>query len=153
MWSTLFVWATRFLAALVVMILVGSVAQSLFVQQAWSEAAAQAYGAPVELPMDHRLGWIAHDLVGLQPLYGILTAIALLVAFIAAGLVSRFTGMREIVFAVAGAAAIYVLFWALKDNLGTVGIFGARGTWGLVAQMFAGLLAGLSFAVLTRARR
>ena len=147
------IWGLRFVAALLVMVLLGSILQSLFVQQAWSVAAGQAAGTgPVDIPMDHRLGWIAHDLVGLQPLYGVLTAIALLVAFIAAELVSRLIGLRVVVFAVAGAVAIYILFMALKMNLGTVGVFGARGTMGIAAQMAAGLIAGASFAVLTRRR-
>ena len=47
--------------------------------------------------------------------YGVLAGVALLIAFLAAGLVSRFTGMREIVFAVAGAVAIF------KDQQGTLG--------------------------------
>jgi len=141
-----------FVAALVVMVLLGSIAHSLFIQEAWSSSVAAAEGAPGEIPMDHRLAWIAHDLVGLEPLYGVLTAVALLGAFLAAGLVARFTGLRWIVFAVAGAVAIYVLFWALKTNLGTVGVFGARGEMGLAAQIFAGALAGLSFALLTRPR-
>lgn len=141
-----------FVAALVVMVLLGSIAHSLFVQDAWSSAVAAAEGAPGELSMDHRLQWIAHDLVGLEPLYGALTAVALLGAFLAAGLFARFTGLRPIVFTVAGAVAIFVLFWALKANLGTVGVFGARGSFGLAAQMLAGAIAGLSFALLTRPR-
>jgi hypothetical protein len=141
-----------FVAALVVMALLGSIAHSLFVQDAWSSSVAAAEGAPGELSMDHRLAWIAHDLVGLQPLYGILTGIALLIAFLAAGLFARFTGLRPIVFTVAGAVAIFVLFWAVKANLGTVGVFGARGTYGLAAQIVAGAIAGLSFALLTRPR-
>lgn len=141
-----------FVAALVVMVLLGSIAHSLFIQDAWSNAVAAAEGAPGAIPMDHRLAWIAHDLVGLEPLYGMLTAVALLVAFLVAGLLARFTGLRPIVFTVAGAVAIYVLFWALRENLGTVGVFGARGTWGLAVQVLAGATAGLSFALLTRAR-
>lgn len=140
-----------FAAALAVMVVLGSIAHSLFVQEAWSMAAGQFQGSgPAALPIGDRVSWIAHDLIGLQPLYGVLTAGALFVAFIAAGLLARFTGLRTIVFAVAGAAAIFVLFTALKMNLGTVGVFGARGMMGLGAQMAAGLLAGVLFAMLTR---
>jgi hypothetical protein len=114
-------------------------------------AAGQAVGAgPVALPMAERINWIGHDLIGLQPLYGVLCAAALFVAFLAASLLSRFTGLRLIVFPVAGAVAIFVMFAMLKMNLGTVGIFGARGELGLGAQMLAGLLAGVLFASLTR---
>ena len=142
-----------FVVAVVVMALLGSIAHSLFVQDAWSMAAAQIEGTdPVAIPMAERVSWITHDLIGLEPLYGGLTGIALLVAFLAAGLVARFTGLRPIVFAVAGAVAILVMYTAMKMSLGSVGVFGARGTFGMAAQMVAGLIAGLLFALLTRPR-
>ena len=80
-----------FAVALVVMVLLGSIAHSLFVQEAWTQSA----GAAAAISTGERLSWILHDLVGLQPLYGALTGAALLIAFLAAGLVSRFTGLRS----------------------------------------------------------
>lgn len=142
-----------FVVALLVMVVAGSVSHSLFVQEAWSQAAGQAAeSAPAALTTGERLSWIAHDLVGLEPLYGMLTGAALLIAFLAAGLVARYTGLRPIVFAVAGAVAIFVLFTLMKLQLGTVGVFGARGTLGLAAQMAVGLAAELIFALLTPRR-
>lgn len=144
-------WSVGFIVALAAMVVLGSIAHSLFVQEAWSMAAGQAEGtAPVALSVTERINWIGHDLIGLQPLYGALCAVALLVAFVAATLLSRFTGLRAIVFPVAGAAAIFVLFTLLKAQLGTVGVFGARGDMGLGAQILAGFLAGALFATLTR---
>ncbi len=148
-----------FLIAALTMAVLGAVAHSLFVQEAWLSAASQADGGtPAALSIGDRLGWIWHDIINMEvgaaanaPPYGVLAGVALLIAFLAAGLVSRFTGMREIVFAVAGAVAIFVLFTALRATVGTVGVFGARGM-GLGAQMMVGLLAGLVFAVLTRPR-
>ena len=142
-----------FVVALVVMVVLGSIAHSLFVQAAWAEAAGMGEGAPAALAMGDRIEWITHDLVGLEPLFGGLSAIALAVAFFAAGLLARFTGMRTIVFAIAGAVAIFVLFTALKMTLGTVGVFGARGMFGLGVQMTAGLIAGLIFATMTHQQR
>jgi hypothetical protein len=54
------------------------------------------------------------------------------------------------VFTVAGAVAIFVMFTIMKSQLGTVGVFGARGTMGLGAQVIAGLIAGLVFAIASR---
>jgi hypothetical protein len=140
-----------FVAAVVTMVVLGSLAHSWFVQQAWIEAAAISGSVPdAQLTVTDRLSWMAHDVVGLQPLYGALTAIALLIAFLASGLVARFTGLRTIVFAVAGAVAIFVMFTVMKSQLGTVGVFGARGTMGLGAQVIAGLVAGLVFAMASR---
>ena len=140
-----------FVAAVVTMVVLGSLAHSWFVQQAWLEAAAISGSLPdPQLTFSDRLTWMTHDLIGLQPLAGALTAVALLVAFLASGLVARFTGLRTIVFAVAGAVAIFVMFTVMKSQLGTVGVFGARGTMGLGAQVIAGLVAGLVFAMASR---
>jgi hypothetical protein len=82
--------------------------------------------------------------------YSIVTSIALLIAFLIAGALARFTGFRAIVFGVAGATALFALFTILRSVLGTVGIFGARGPTGLAAQMVVGAVAGVLFAQLTR---
>jgi hypothetical protein len=140
-----------FAAAAVFMTILGSLAHSWFVQQAWLEAAAMSGSMPgAQLSLAERASWMADDVVGLQPLYGILTSVALLLAFLASGLVARVTGLRTVVFAVAGAVAIFVMFTLMKTQLGTVGVFGARSPMGLGAQVFAGLLAGMLFASLTR---
>jgi cellobiose-specific phosphotransferase system component IIC len=76
----------------------------------------------------------------------------LLVAFLIAGALARFTGFRVIVFGIAGALALFVLFMTMRRVLGTVGIFGARGAAGLAAQMTIGAIAGLVFARLTAPR-
>jgi hypothetical protein len=120
------------------------------VQQAWSIAAGHAGGtAPAAIPIVDRVAWAAHDLRGMIRSYGMVTSIALGLALLSAGAVARFSGHRMIVFGAAGALAIFVQFTALKMLLGTVGIFGARGTLGLAAQMAVGLTAGVLFAKLT----
>ncbi len=146
-------WIIAFLVAVAVMIVLGSLAHSLMVQQAWIAATDIGDGdVPAALSLSERADWILHDLIGMLPLFGSLTGVALLIAFLAGSLVARFTGLRTVVFAVAGAVAIFVLFTALKMTLGTVGVFGARGTMGLGLQMAAGLVAGLVFAFLSRPR-
>ena len=134
-----------YVSAVLITTVLGSIAHSLFIQQAWVSAA----GADAQIPMGERISWITHDLVGLQPLYGGLIAVALLVAFLASGLLARYTGLRTIVFAVAGAIAMFTMFTIMRMELGTVGVFGARGTMGLAVQMAAGLIAGLVFAIIT----
>ena len=83
--------------------------------------------------------------------YCAVTSIALFVAFLIAGALARFTGFRVVVFGFAGASALFVLFTIMRRVLGTVGVFGARGSGGLAAQMAVGALAGLLFARLTKA--
>jgi len=139
-----------FVVAAGVMAVLGSVAHSYFVQQAWSVAAGLADGAgAAPIPFADRISWAAHDLGGMMFPYAAVTSIALLIAFLIAGVIARFSGLRVLIFGFAGAFAIYVLFTALKFFLGTVGIFGARGAIGLAAQMAIGLAAGLLFAHLT----
>jgi hypothetical protein len=140
-----------FVVAAVAMVLLGSAAHSYFVQQAWSGAAGHAFGtAPAAIPFADRISWAAHDLFGMFLPYSAVTSIALLVACLIAGGLVRFTGFRVIVFGLAGALALFVLFTVMRSVLGTVGIFGARGPAGLAAQMAVGAVAGVLFARLTR---
>jgi hypothetical protein len=142
-----------FVLAIAVMVVLGSVAHSYFVQEAWSMAAGQADAtAAAAIPFADRVAWAAHDLGGMILPYGAVTSIALFIALITAGAVARFSGLRVIVFGAAGAVAIFTLFTVLKMLLGTVGIFGARGVMGLAAQMVVGSVAGVLFARLTRPR-
>jgi hypothetical protein len=84
--------------------------------------------------------------------YGIVTTVALFIAFLTAGAAAHFSGRRVLIFGIAGALAMLVLFTGMKVLLGTIGIFGARGPVGLAAQMAAGLIAGVLFAQLTPPR-
>jgi hypothetical protein len=142
-----------FVVAACAMVLLGSAAHSYFVQRAWSGAAGHADGtAPAGIPFADRIAWAAHDLVGMIVPYSAVTSIALFIAFLIAGALARFTGSRTIVFGVGGALALFVLFTIMRNVLGTVGIFGARGPAGLAAQMAVGAIAGVLFARLTGPR-
>jgi len=143
--------AIAFVVAALAMVLLGSAFSSYFVQKAWSGAAGHATGTmPAAIPFADRIAWAIHDLVGMFLLYCPLTAGALLVAFLIAGILARFTGFRLFVFGIAGALALFALFTVLRKVLGTVGVFGARGPGALAAQMAAGAIAGVIFARLTR---
>jgi hypothetical protein len=142
-----------FVVAAAAMVLLGSAASAYFVQRAWSAAAGHAgASAPAAIPFSDRISWAAHDLVGMFVPYSAVTSIALLIAFLIAGLLARFTGLRVIVFGLGGALALFTVFTILRSVLGTVGIFGARGPMGLAAQMAVGAVAGVLFAQLTRPR-
>jgi hypothetical protein len=143
-----------FVVAAVAMVLLGSAAHSYLVQRAWSSAAGHADAtAPAAIPFADRISWAAHDLFGMIVPYSAVTSIALLIAFLIAGALARLTGFRAIIFAIAGALALFVLFTIMRNVLGTVGIFGARGPAGLAAQMAVGAVAGVLFARLTQTAR
>jgi hypothetical protein len=142
-----------FVVAVATLVALGSITQSLFVQRAWSIAAGQADGgASVAIPIADRIAWIGHDFSGIFMSYGGVTGSTLLVALLLAGWLTRYTGHRVLVFGLASATGIFTLFMLLRRLLGTVGIFGVRGAFGLAAQMAVALVAGLLFAHLTRPR-
>jgi hypothetical protein len=142
--------AAAFVVAAFAMVVLGSASSSYFVQRAWSGAAGLAdAGAPAAMPFADRISWAMHDLFGMFALYCPLTAIALLVAFLIAGALARFTGLRMFIFGLAGAVALFALFTILRNVLGTVGVFGARGPAALAGQMLVGAIAGMLFARLT----
>jgi hypothetical protein len=139
-----------FVVAAIAMVMLGSATSSYLIQRAWSGAAGLADATtPAVIPLADRISWAGHDLVGIFVPYSTVTSIALLVAFLIAGMLVRFTGFRAVVFGVAGALALFTLFTILRSVLGTVGIFGARGAMGLAAQMAVGAVAGVLFARLT----
>jgi hypothetical protein len=149
-WAQILRRIVAFVVAVAVMVVLGSAAHSFLVQHAWSVAAGHAGGlAPAAIPIADRMSWAAHDVAGMIVPYAGLSSIALLIAFLIAGAVARFSGHRVVVFGLGGAVALFTLFRVLRIILGTVGIFGARGAIGLAAQMAAGLVAGLLFAKLT----
>jgi glucose/arabinose dehydrogenase len=140
-----------FLASVAVMVISGSFAHALFVQRAWSLAAAHAARATeaVSIPFGDRVHWAAHDLVGMASSYATLLAMALCIAFLGAGVVIRFTRRRVVMFTLAGGVAVFVMFTALWFFLGTSGVFGARGVTGLSTQVLIGLSSGVLFSQLT----
>jgi hypothetical protein len=149
-WAGMLRRIVAFVLAVAVMVVLGSAAHSFLVQQAWSVAAGHAAAAgPAAIPVADRIGWAVHDLVGMIVPYAALTSIALFIAFLTAGVIARFSGVRVFVFGLAGALALFTLFTVLRMTLGSVGIFGARGSVGLGAQMVVGLAAGVLFAKLT----
>lgn len=139
-----------FLVSVAFAVVLSSVAHSLFIQAAWSEAAGMAEGAaPGALSVSERLSWIAHDLAGMEtnsPPIGPVIAVALLLGFVVAGLISRFVGLRTIGFVSAGAVAFFVMFMAIKATQGTIGLAGARSVFGMSAQLIVGALSGWIFA-------
>jgi hypothetical protein len=142
-----------FVVAVAVLVVLGSGTQSLFVQAAWSAAAGDAdRGVPAAIPFAERIAWAGHDLVGIIAPYGALSSIALLVSLLAAGVLARFTGRRIMIFGIASAIGIFALFTIIREVVGTVGIFGVRGPFGLAAQMVLACVAGALFAQLTRSR-
>ena len=133
-----------FLAATLVLTALATVFQSAFVLLMLADVGAQ-------FSADQAASMMVADLAGLGPLYGVIIAIGLVVAFLAAALVHRITPLpRALVFAGAGAVAIGIMLFAMEQVFfGVQLIAGARTGLGFIAQMVAGLIAGFAFAALT----
>lgn len=102
--------------------------------------------------LSQTLSMTAYDLTYLSQLYGAFIFIALLIAFIAGGLVFRFAKFgRPIIYTVAGGTAMLVMLYAMKNAFfGVHLIAGASDTVGISLQVFAGAVGGLLFERLSR---
>ncbi len=133
-----------FIAAVIVAIILGSMASTHFVLGALTDLG-------IEIPFSDRLSMTLQDIVGIAPLYGAIIGTGLLVAFIAALFVARLApGLRWFVYLVAGGTAVGVTLITLQTVFGGImPISGARSTGGFIAQIAVGAVAGYVFATLT----
>lgn len=131
-----------FLAAVLLMAVLGTIVQTQFVL-----AALAAVGAP--LTLSDRLAMTGADLVGFAPVYALVIAVGLLVAFAVAGFLSRRLKVPHVlVFVLAGAAAIALMLVLMRlVFFGIPLIAGTRTMAGTLAQIACGALAGLVFAL------
>ena len=133
-----------YLAAVVIMMALGVLAQSLFVLRGLAEVGA-------DISFAAALSMIADDWMGLGPNYAIFIALGFVVALPAAALVGRIAPLpRPLVFAAAGLVCIAVMLTLMKEVFfGVQIIAGARSLAGFWAQAIMGALAGLAFAIVT----
>lgn len=92
--------------------------------------------------------------IGTVPSYGMILVIALLIGFVVAAVVKRIlVPLAPIAYPTAGAAAIFVMLWAVETFIakGSGAFEGASGPLGIGLQCFAGFIGGVVFA-LTRGR-
>jgi len=133
-----------FLVATATAALLGTVLSSL-----WVAYDLATIGAPVSLSVIARTA--VTDVAGMGLTYGVLLAVGFLIAFSAAAVTHRVSGLsRTTVFVVAGVISVAVTLALMKPVFfGANPIAGARTALGVAAQALAGGLAGLAFAALT----
>ena len=133
-----------YILAVVVVLIIGAGAHAVF-----NQGDLAALGG--DFTFGQRVEWIIHDIIGMAPLYGAIMGAALLVAFLAAGFVSRFAaGLRTIVFVVAGGVAVAVALIAMAQVFEIMPIASAREMDGFIGQAIAGALAGLTYVLIKR---
>lgn len=99
-----------------------------------------------------RISTYFYDLTHLGTLYGLFILIALLIAFLTAGLLHHFTKFgRPVIFAAAGGVAILVMLFAMREAFFNVHIIaGARDALGISLQVLSGAVGGFLFHHLTK---
>lgn len=103
-----------------------------------------AHNVPVSL--GDRINMTAFDVSNMWLYYAIIV-IALVLGFAIAAVVKRFLpGLARIAYPVAGAAALGMVLGLMYMQFQTIPISGARGGFGIVAQMIAGGIGGWIFA-------
>lgn len=133
-----------FFAAVLVMMVLGVTAQSVFVMLDLG-----AVGA--EIGPGDALGMIAADITGFGPLYAAFILIGFVIAFLCAALVGRFLPVpRWMVFAAAGAICMMVMLTLMKEVFfGVQLIAGARSMAGFLTQALMGAVSAIVFTRLT----
>lgn len=108
--------------------------------------------AGADLSFAQRLSMTGTDMLSLGWLYGVIIAVTLLFAFLAADRVTRFVKFgRAIVYTTAGVIGFLVMLFLMRTAFFDVQfIAGARSGLGLAFQLLAGGTAGYVFARMTR---
>lgn len=105
-------------------------------------------GIAVDFAM--RTQTLQHDLLGMLDLFLPIVIVALLLAFLVAGLViRRLPHLRTIGYVLAGTMGIYAVIVGLGLMMGTNPIAVTRSAGGLLSQVAAGAVGGLVFALIT----
>lgn len=103
----------------------------------------------VVITVKQRLTMMFDDWLGLLPTYGLVIAIAFLIAFfVASWIYRRLSQYKTLLFVLAGILAFIVVLIAIESIMNIHVIAGARG-WGFYAQLLAGATGGYVFAKLS----
>lgn len=141
----------RILAGWLAAVVVASVAGSL-IQSQFTLAAVGRLHAPVALR--DRLAVYGHDLVHFAPLWAVIVALGLLIAFLAAGwLAQRRPSWRSALFPLAGMLAVLSALLVMQAMLPVTVIAAARSSLGMLLLSIGGALGGLVYVRLVPYRQ
>ena len=102
----------------------------------------------VEVPFSLRLSTTLHDIVSMQPLFGAIFGVGLLIAMIVATLIANWVKiLPDVVYAVGGFAAILVTLMALKAAFQITAIGAAREWDGFLSLCLVGALSGYVYSI------
>lgn len=130
-----------FVAAFILLNIVGAMVQTQF-------NLGHLLALGIDVPFSTRLSTTVHDIVYLQPLFGSIFGIGFLIAMIVGHVIAKLVKiLPDLVFALAGFAAMAVTLFALKAAFQITAIGAAREWDGFLSLCVVGALAGYSFSV------
>ncbi|MGB2293199.1 MAG: hypothetical protein ACPH88_03885 [Parvibaculales bacterium] len=102
----------------------------------------------IDVPFSTRISTTLHDIVSLQPLFGVIFGIGFLIAMIVGHFIAKLVKiLPDMVFALAGFAAMAVTLLAMKAVFQITAIGAAREWEGFLSLCVVGALAGYAFSV------
>ena len=100
----------------------------------------------VVVDLSSRVFMSTQDFVGLALPYGSVVLVGLLIAFLIAKGIKKFTPIESnYIYIVAGGLAMLVILLAMQPILGVTLLAGARTSVGILLQMLAGAIGGIAF--------
>jgi len=130
-----------FITAFIVLNVVGATVQTQF-------NLGHLLALGIDVPFSTRISTTLHDIVSLQPLFGAIFGIGFLIAMIVGHVIAKLVKTQpDLVFALAGFAAMGVTLLALKAAFQITAIGAAREWDGFLSLCVVGALAGYAFSV------
>ena len=130
-----------FITAFIVLNVIGATVQTQF-------NLGHLLALGIDVPFSTRISTTLHDIVSLQPLFGAIFGIGFLIAMIVGHMIAKLVKtLPDLVFALAGFAAMGVTLLALKAAFQITAIGAAREWDGSLSLCVVGALAGYAFSV------
>lgn len=130
-----------FITAFIVLNVIGATVQTQF-------NLGHLLALGIDVPFSMRISTTLHDIVSLQPLFGAIFGIGFLIAMIVGHMIAMLVKtLPDLVFALAGFAAMGVTLLALKAAFQITAIGAAREWDGFLSLCVVGALAGYAFSV------
>lgn len=130
-----------FIVAFIVLNVIGATVQTQF-------NLGHLLALGIDVPFSTRISTTLHDIVSLQPLFGTIFGIGFLIAMIVGHVLAKLVKiLPDLVFALAGFAAMGVTLLALKAAFQLTAIGAAREWDGFLSLCVVGALAGYAFSV------
>ncbi|MGB0478237.1 MAG: hypothetical protein ACPGJJ_02700 [Parvibaculales bacterium] len=130
-----------FITAFIVLNVIGATVQTQF-------NLGHLLALGIDVPFSTRISTTLHDIVSLQPLFGVIFGIGFLIAMIVGHFIAKLVKiLPDMAFALAGFAAMAVTLLSMKAVFQITAIGAAREWEGFLSLCVVGALAGYAFSV------